>query len=486
MLTAKDQSASTPKSVVSSVIKVLQNNPGLRSLNLDKGCFRYKPDECGFAYLTLEFPTTHLKKLELSFFDSHSKEMDRNAIATRATTTSSSTYTNQFLFDLKQLLPFYLEKGQCFTLKEIAITGNGTKVSSMNPIRLLFLARYPHLERIRLDRLDLQTIACLPLLLQMVCPKLNCLELTNTTNEVAEPVVSLLQATTIGWKELRLSSMYALRRSGLAAVLETSSETLTVLKIENAEGLLQSDIMRLLSSVKRLRRLEGPSDGQVTKLTSELTVNAYEAYQEYVNGQKDWSWVLGPSMEYLQLSIEHVPRPDVVRRQSGWHLIFSQEGLDASLRFEVQQWVYMQLSRMTGLKELVLGMTDLDPDVLASYNIDPLLSSTDPIAYEEALLINHRNREFQYLSMEFSLESGLYMLEGMKELRVLDVRMTAHNIGVEELEWMYSNWPKLEKIRGLVTERRWSVRRDEWRKFKAGVDAWMAAHPRGIGCSFYV
>jgi hypothetical protein len=487
-LTAKaDQAGDVPKSVTSSVIKVLKNNPGLRSLNLDRGCFRYKDDEGAFEFLTIAIPTARLERLELSFFDSHwARDLEGAAITDSAATASSITYTNQFLAGVKLLLPINLEQDRFFSLKEIAITGNGIKASSMDPIRLSFLVRCPNLERIRLDRLDHPTMACLPILLKMACHRLDCLELTNCTNDIIEPLVDLLQASKRGWKELRLPSMYALTRLGLAMLLDTSSETLEVLRIENAEDLLRRDTVGLLSSTTRLRRLEGPSDGQVTRFTSELTVDAYENYQEYVDGQKDRAWAVGPSMEYMQLSIQRVPRPDVVCRQGGRHLTFSQEGLDADLRFEVQRWIYTQLSKMTCLKELVLGKMDLDPELLASY-IDPLLSSSmDPIAYEEALLMSYSGRGFQYLTMEFSLESGLDILEGMKELRVLDVRRTAHNIGVKELEWMHVNWPKLEKIRGLETERGWSVHRGEGKEFKAGVDAWMAAHPRGIGSSFYL
>ena len=51
--------------------------------------------------------------------------------------------------------------------------------------------------------------------------------------------------------------------------------------------------------------------------------------------------------------------------------------------------------------------------------------------------------------LEFSLESGLEELAGLKELEVLDVNPLAHRIGVPEVQWMVIHWPKLGAIRGL-------------------------------------
>ncbi|KAF8934538.1 hypothetical protein BGZ47_010341 [Haplosporangium gracile] len=474
--------AEVPKSTVSSVIKILNNNPELRSLSLDRGCFRYKDDDSSYSYLIAAFPTAHLERLELSFFDASPRE---TFIAPPAfEPIASRILVKQFLLCFKELAQLHLAQERFHSMREIVITGGGVKGNYSDPLRLSFLVRCPNVKRVRLDRLDFQTLASLPMLLRMACPELDCLEWTSCNNDTEAPIIELLRTTTLGWKELRLPSMPAFGSLALAAVLETSAETLEVLRIENAGSLLRNEVLDLLSGAKELRRLEGAGDGQVRKSTKEFIVDAYDAYQEYVDGQRNRSWVLGPSMEYLQLSIQRVPRPDVVRRLSGGDLMFSQEGLGVGLRFEVQRWIYMQLSRMTGLKELVLGKLDFHPDVLAYCNIDLSWSSMDPITFEEALL-DYGIHAFNYLSLELSLVSGLDMLEGLKELRVLDVRRTAHNIGVEELQWMHRNWPKLEKIRGLRTERGWSVHRDEGKEFKANVNAWMAAHPHGIGSSFY-
>ncbi|KAF9276082.1 hypothetical protein BGZ88_001948 [Linnemannia elongata] len=480
--------ADVPKSTVSAVITILNNNPGLRSLSLDRGCFRHTDDEGGYVNLITAFPTARLERLELLFSDSMVTLQELRLESTVGTI----AVVQQFVEGYRTLVPLYLGQEQFLALKEVAITmsgndGGGNRGGARGdyrytPIYLLFLLRCPNVERIRIGRMDVMTMTCLSKLLETACPKLDCLEWTYSTLNNEEPIVLLMRATTLGWKELRLPSMEAFGILALEALLETSVETLEVLRIESAERLGKNDILNLLSSARRLKRLEGASDGQVVDFTKELSVDAYAAYQEYIGGQRDRSWVLGPSMEYFQLSIEQVPRPDVVSRQGGQELTVPQSTRDQELSYEIQRWIYVQLSRMTGLKELFLGKQDFHPDIFVRYN--PSWVSMHSIALQERLL-EEGIHSFNYLSMEFSLESGLELLEGLKELRVLDVRRIAHNIGVKELDWMHKNWPKLESIRGLENRRRWSVDSGNEKEFKARVDVWLDAHPRGIGSSYY-
>ncbi|KAF8976340.1 hypothetical protein BGZ46_008343 [Entomortierella lignicola] len=50
---------------------------------------------------------------------------------------------------------------------------------------------------------------------------------------------------------------------------------------------------------------------------------------------------------------------------------------------------------------------------------------------------------------KFSIESGLELLEGLKQLRILNVANTKNDIQRQELEWMCEHWPNLESIEGL-------------------------------------
>lgn len=48
-----------------------------------------------------------------------------------------------------------------------------------------------------------------------------------------------------------------------------------------------------------------------------------------------------------------------------------------------------------------------------------------------------------------SLKSGLQILEGLKELKVLSVVRMATTIGVEDVQWMVQSWLKLRRVDGL-------------------------------------
>lgn len=54
-----------------------------------------------------------------------------------------------------------------------------------------------------------------------------------------------------------------------------------------------------------------------------------------------------------------------------------------------------------------------------------------------------------WYSLEMTLESGLDLLCGLKQMRVLDVRMMNHRMGARELDWIKDHWPRLRYIDGL-------------------------------------
>ncbi|KAF9087675.1 hypothetical protein BGX23_007944 [Mortierella sp. AD031] len=105
------------------------------------------------------------------------------------------------------------------------------------------------------------------------------------------------------------------------------------------------------------------------------------------------------------------------------------------------------------LTVLHLEITDIPrPDIKADYIGD---------AYNEYHLKEQKTKkdeieedvvgsnQFQMNCLEMSLESGLDLMSGLKELRILDVTFMCHRIGVHELEWMETNWPNLASLRGL-------------------------------------
>ncbi|KAF9281761.1 hypothetical protein BGZ88_011415 [Linnemannia elongata] len=360
----------------SKVITVLQNNPNLRYLSLDLGCFRYKDGLDGFADLVSAFPTTHLEKLELSFLNSIPYDKDIHDGSNKDLDIWNLSCFNQFFQE-----PFR-------ALKEIVITGGSQ--NNMDHNRLVFLTRCPNVETLRLHRLDVKALEVLPLCLRVACHKLSRLEWRKSLYDNDEDIHALIHTTKSGWRELRLPDMPLFGAFAFSALMKN------------------------------------------------ILVHAQETYLDHVMGGTDRSWVLGPSMEHFQLRLEGVPRPDVLYRQSGGDFV-TDHALDPTLRLDVQRWIYTQLSRMTGLRELILGLQDLSAATMRSHEID---FSMDAVEMEEAVR-QDGIRMFNYQSLEFSLESGLDLLAGLKEMRILDIRSTAHYIGVSELEWMHRKLPNL-------------------------------------------
>ncbi|KAG0203515.1 hypothetical protein BGX28_004235 [Mortierella sp. GBA30] len=92
---------------------------------------------------------------------------------------------------------------------------------------------------------------------------------------------------------------------------------------------------------------------------------------------------------------------------------------DSSLRTQLQLAVYDQLSKLTDLQVLSLG--------------GHIFSTWLRIG-----------------TLELSLPSGLGRLSSLKELRVFNFSYMAHDLGMEEVEFMMSHWIKLREVIGTI------------------------------------
>ncbi|KAF9974927.1 hypothetical protein BGZ73_001588 [Actinomortierella ambigua] len=106
----------------------------------------------------------------------------------------------------------------------------------------------------------------------------------------------------------------------------------------------------------------------------------------------------------------------------------------------IQRQVFQQLGKLTKLRLLLLGDQRLQ------------------------IPAHERSRfqafgHFDCLDFSLALDSGdernkgaggLRYLAHLNELEILDVAGLLHNIGIEEVTWMLSYWPKLKKIHGLA------------------------------------
>ncbi|KAG0063586.1 hypothetical protein BGZ89_009778, partial [Linnemannia elongata] len=354
---------------------------------------------------------------------------------------------------------------------------------SLESIKLYFETQDPGFLRLEMDSVDDCVLFDLAGTLQAFCP--NLVELVWTDNDYEDEYIAVvLGSSRLGWRVLTAPWHVGFGPLSCEAVMR-SAETLEELKM-SAWGSSSSEVrwrfyLDMLCSARNLRILTG-LDGQTRSMNeSTIEVHAEKAFKQHIESGGGRTWVLGSLMKYLGMQVIGVPRPDVVCRDNGTPLrSWMVDELDDSRRYEVQRWIYEQLGRMTGLEELVLGVVDICLEDVGDYmpeedvNDEGIsLTKLEDDMEEDGWL----NRLINYQSLEFSLESGLELLSGLKVLGLLDVKSTAHRIGVEELEWMHVHWPKLKEIKGLVTERKWAGDDEEGIKVKQDVEAWIAAHP---------
>ncbi|KAF9001393.1 hypothetical protein BGZ52_009974, partial [Haplosporangium bisporale] len=137
------------------------------------------------------------------------------------------------------------------------------------------------------------------------------------------------------------------------------------------------------------------------------------------------------SLKTFRADIVGIPRPDVKfqqDRQPVQGVLFTGT-VEAS--HDIQRRILAQLGSLTKLEELCLGSFAIDYGDEGAWTDDE----------EEEDGMRYLDPHFQLTCLEMSLASGLDLLAGLKELRVLDVTRMAHRVGVQELEWMQANWP---------------------------------------------
>ncbi|KAH7046415.1 hypothetical protein BKA57DRAFT_466421 [Linnemannia elongata] len=267
--------------------------------------------------------------------------------------------------------------------------------------------------------------------LRSSCPNLNELTLQCMTggSQADEQIAMLIQSSG-AWKNLSLSFFHGFGPLTTAALIHQHSTTLETLVLKECDGFCSEDIQTVLSSCVNLRTFQA-----MTSSGTEFSSTVYLDASEMV----DSPWVcLG--LENLKLVITGIARPDLKKDQYGRRLTGPLH--DGTIQgYEMQQIVYSQLGKLTRLQELWLGHDIPDLDDEENYHpteVDGQWRYIDP--------------DEQFECLEFSLRSGLDLLGGLTELRVLNMDRMNIRVGLSEVQWMASKWPKLEKIVGLVVQ----------------------------------
>lgn len=116
---------------------------------------------------------------------------------------------------------------------------------------------------------------------------------------------------------------------------------------------------------------------------------------------------------------------------SGTTLVTQQEG------HAIQRGVLRQLGQLTHLRRLHLGRCGHDWDMAEYSQLEIRGIRTMAVdAY------------FYHYCLKLSLESGLDVLAGLKQLEELGVAQKAHRIGLVEVQWVVENWSRLRMNSG--------------------------------------
>ncbi|KAF9277223.1 hypothetical protein BGZ68_009455 [Mortierella alpina] len=233
------------------------------------------------------------------------------------------------------------------------------------------------------------------------------------------------EASTQGWRHLTFSG------EGFGPLTEAAimkhAGTLESLHLNIGLGFPSSAIQRLFCSAPNLKCFRGE---RPSLIYADVQLDASDMVQS--------QWVCH-SLEKLQLCISGIPRPDLTTRTNNRPLTGPlHEGTSMGASYKVQRQVYAQLGKLAKLRELVLSVSlesarQRNPDDFADYEWE-----TEGTYYDISL----PQAECQYECLSFTLESGLDLLQDLKELRVIELQDMAIGIdGEAEQRWVKEHWP---------------------------------------------
>ena len=248
-------------------------------------------------------------------------------------------------------------------------------------------------------------------------PNLDSAEIEGNFEESTDQTMAqFLELTGAKWKKLVLNDT-AISENGIdfgprsMEVLARHAEFLEVFRwmSESRYSMTEKFVEQLLCSAPKLKELS--------------VVGHYNTIGGWLNARKivNMEWVC-LDLEIFQCRIGNIPRPDITRNigndPADEHVL---EGtLQESL--ELQRQVYTKLAKLTKLRELKLGLV------------------IEVRAPEYELGDKTYGKQFDCLAM--TLDSGLDLLKGLKELRVVGLEdMEVYVEGEREQAWFQEHWP---------------------------------------------
>lgn len=245
-------------------------------------------------------------------------------------------------------------------------------------------------------------------------PHLTSVEVEDCKGWSDEDVAHFIGLSSAGWKRLVLRSVkkelfphVEFESKSLDALLAHIGPTLETVRFDTDSSISGSQIHQLLCSAPKLKQAYFSGDHQSME-------GGWMDAREIVDSE--WACL---DLEVFGCRIGNIPRPEITRAISGRIAKFKYGSHLESVT--LQRQIYSKLARFTKLRELRLG-----------YEID-----TTPSDY----LPGDKEYWRQYSCLAMTLESGLDLLQGLKELKVVGLEDMEVYIGEEERNWFKEHWP---------------------------------------------
>ncbi|KAF9131569.1 hypothetical protein BGW39_001618 [Mortierella sp. 14UC] len=234
----------------------------------------------------------------------------------------------------------------------------------------------------------------------------------------------MLLAGRAGW---RVVDVPVLGTLSAEALIERHCPTLESLYVVHATEYTSPQLAQILSSSPRLHTFVTLDAGHII-LTDSPFITAKDLIDMDPSTGSLKPWQCEATLKDFRAKITGIPRPDLSHTfhhnplRKGMVLQESFPGESAKL----QRQVYERLARLNGLERLSLGFEERDGQ--SWFRLCRVMDSI----WEE-------DERHQYGCLAMSLASGLGALEGLKELRELNITRMATAVGVEEVQWMVQN-----------------------------------------------
>ncbi|KAG9068299.1 hypothetical protein KI688_010565 [Linnemannia hyalina] len=228
-----------------------------------------------------------------------------------------------------------------------------------------------------------------------------------------QDLANMFSACRTGWRSINAPCIDKLAVEAIVQHCPTMEE----LSLKRAHELSSKHMQQILSSSPRLRSF-------ITLIDEDDSLPYIDASQilalDFIDADSSSDflrpWACESTLTVLRAKILGIPRPDITKTYSGRPL---EDGMVLPEDYvgqgqDIGRRVYERLARFTRLERLELGHEDRDV-----YYPSRKIRGLDDIGH-------------QYTCLEMSLKSGLRILEGLKQLRVLSVVRMATLIGVEE------------------------------------------------------